>query len=208
MSPQAMAARLLPLAALLLGLSQAGLTGLHQGGEAPAICLLSPAASREQDGVVRAISPLPDPTIFARGGFAEIRLEQNGRLLWRRRAGSELPLQGPLAWPLPPLRPGERLLLRLRPIEVGNGDFASVELLGAKAATMARSVRLRRSLGRQPQAWLRTVLHELEQGSRDLALALLYDFHGPASPELNALRREIHDRACDSLLFPPSPFPP
>lgn len=203
-----MGIRLLILAALLAWLPQGAMASLRQSAEAVAICLLSPAAGREQGGVVRALSPLPDPTIFARGSFAEIRLEQNGRLLWGRKAGVAAPLQGPIAWPLAPLRPGQRLLLRLRPIDVADGDFATVELLGADAATMARSLRLRRSLGRHPQAWLSAVLRELEAGSSNLGLALLYDFHGPSSPALNALRREIHDHACDSVLFPAVPALP
>lgn len=203
-----MGIRLLTFAALLAWLPQVGIASLRPSGEAVAICLLSPAAGREPGGVVRARSPLPDPTIFARGSFAEIRLEQNGRRLWARTAGVAAPLQGPIAWPLAPLRPGQRLLLRLRPIDVADGEFATVELLGADAATMARSLRLRQSLGRQPRAWLRAVLRELQTGSSDLALALLYDFHGPSSPALNALRREIHDQACDSVLFPAVPSPP
>lgn len=200
-----MDARLLTLAALLVWLPLAAGAGMRQRGDAVAICLLSPAASRERNGVVQAISPLPDPTIFARGEFAEIRLERDGQLLWRRLADGLEPVQGPMAWPLPGLQPDQHLLLRLRPLDVGDDDFANVELVGASAATLARSLRLRESLGKDPVAWLQTVLRELESGSSDLGLALLFDFHGPSSPELNALRREVHDRACDAALFNPEP---
>ena len=178
---------------------------MQRSSEALAICLLSPAADRHSGGVVRALSPLPDPTIFARGDFAEIRLEQEGQVLWRRQADDDQPLHGPMAWPLAGLQPGQRLLLRLRPVEVGNDDFANVELVGASADTLSRSSRLRQSLGRDPQAWLQAVLRELEGGSSELGLALLYDFQGPSSPELNALRREVHDRACDAALFNADP---
>ena len=156
----------------------------------------------------QAVSPVADPTIFARGQFEEIRLERGGRLLWSRRGTDFEPLEGPLAWPLPGLRPGERLLLRLRPLGVGGHDFADVELVGASAATLQRSARLRQQLGRDPQAWLRAVLGALDAARTDEALALLFDFNGPSSLQLNALRREIHDRACDSaILGPTDPAP-
>lgn len=198
-----MDARLFTLALLLAWLPQGGIAGIDRGGEALAICLLSPAAGPEREGLVRAISPLPDPTIFARGEFAEIRLEEDGQVLWRRLASGDQPLQGPLAWPLDELRPGQQVLLRLRPIEVGASEFANVELVGASAETLARSSRLRRTLGRDPAAWLRAVIREMRSGSSELGLALLFDFNGPSSPELNALRREIHDQACDSALNQP-----
>lgn len=175
---------------------------------AVAICLLSPAAYPDAFGRVRALVPVARPTIFARGQFAEIRLERQGRILWRQLAEPTLPLQGPLAWPLPPLSPGESLLLRLRPVGVTNEDFADVELVAGNAATLAASAQLRQRLGSDPEAWLEAVLRELESPRTELALALLFDFDGPSSPPLDALRRDIHDKACASLILSPDPLLP
>lgn len=198
-----MAARLLLFAALLCGLPVTGAERRPLGlpGESLAICLLSPAADPEVRGQVRAVSPVADPTIFARGQFEEIRLEQGGRVLWSRRGNAITPLEGPVAWPLPPLRPGERLLLRLRPVGIADANFATVEVIGASAATLQASARLRQSLGRDPGAWRRAVIHALEASHTAEALALLFDFNGPSSPELNVLRREVHDRACDAAIL-------
>lgn len=198
-----MAARLLLTAALLCCLpgTAAERQPLSLPGEPLAICLLSPAAGPEVQGQVRAVSPVAQPTIFARGQFEEIRLEQNGRVLWSRRGNAIEPLEGPIAWPLPPLRPGERLLLRLRPAGIDTGNFANVEVEGASAATLNASARLRRFLGRDPAAWRRAVIAALDGGRTAEALALLFDFDGPSSPELNALRREVHDRACDAAIL-------
>lgn len=208
--PQAMVARLLTLVALLcwLSIARAEPRPLKTPVASLAICLLSPAANPEVAGVVQAVSPVADPTIFARGQFEEIRLERGGRIAWSRRGNAIEPLEGPMAWPLPALRPGERVLLRLRPVGVGEDNFADVELIGASAATLQRSARLRQSLGRDPQAWLKAVLSALDASRTAEALALLYDFNGPSSPELNALRREIHDRACDSAILGPQESAP
>ncbi len=198
-----MAARLLLFAALLSCMPLAGAApgATLLAEDALAICLLSPAAGPEIAGRVRAVSPVSEPTIFARGQFEEIRLEQGGRVLWSRRGDAIAPLEGPIDWPLPPLRPGEQLLLQLRPVGIEGEHFASIELVGASAATLRASARLRRSLGGDPAAWRQAVIRALDAGRTDEALALLFDFHGPSSPELNALRREVHDRACDAAIL-------
>ncbi len=190
---QAMAARLLLFAALLCCLPVAGAaptpTPTPLGGSL-AICLLSPAAGPEVQG-----------RIFARGQFEEIRLERGDQVLWRQRSNGIELLEGPIAWPLPPLRPGETLLLRLRPAGISGDNFANVEVVGASAATLQATVRLRQSLGRDPAAWRRAVIQALDAARTAEALALLFDFNGPSSPELNALRREVHDRACDAAIL-------
>jgi len=198
-----MAARLLLFAALLSCLPVAGAAPPPPGlpGEALAICLLSPAAGPEMQGRVRAISPVADPTIFARGQFEEVRLERDGRVLWSRKSNGIEPLEGPIAWPLPPLRPGERLRLQLRPVGISGENFANVDVIGASAATLKATAQLRQSLGRDPAAWRQAVIRALDGARTAEALALLFDSNGPSSPELNALRREVHDRACDAAIL-------
>lgn len=197
-----MAARLLLFAALLCCLPVAGAEpSPPPPGDSLAICLLSPAAGPERQGRVQAVSPVADPTIFARGQFEEIRLERGGRVLWSRRSNGVELLEGPIAWPLPPLRPGERLLLRLRPAGISGDNFANVEVVGASAATLKATALLRQSLGRDPAAWRRAVINALDGARTAEALTLLFDANGPSGPELNALRREVHDRACDAAIL-------
>lgn len=198
-----MAARLLLFAALLCCLPVAGAepSPSELPGDSLAICLLSPAAGPERQGRVQAVSPVADPTIFARGQFEEIRLERGGRVLWSRRSDGVDLLEGPIAWPLPPLRPGERLLLRLRPAGISGDNFANVEVVGASAATLKATALLRQSLGRDPAAWRRAVINALDGARTAEALTLLFDANGPSGPELNALRREVHDRACDAAIL-------
>ncbi len=202
---QVMVARLLFLAVLLLAVPSAPVQALPTDSKILEICLLTPVARAETGGLIRAVIPVAEPTIFARGQFEAIRLEQGGKLLWSRQASAIEPIAGPIAWPLPALRPGERLWLRLRPLGAGPADFASIELIGGSAATMEKGARLRRSLGRDPAAWLRSVQAALQGSRPEEALALLFDFRGPASPELDALRQQVHDQACGSAIVDPDP---
>jgi hypothetical protein len=162
------------------------------------VCVIAPRLHPDGLGQASALVPLERPTIFAMGRFEEVRIERQGRLIWRRQASEEGPIEGPIPWPLAPIRPGETLLLRLRPQGAAAEDFAAIGLTGAPAGVMASAEALRRSLRRDPSAWQQAVQRELDRPDLPLAWALLFAFEGPSAPELDALRREVYRRGCGS----------
>ncbi|MCS5691355.1 hypothetical protein NZK33_05070 [Cyanobium sp. FGCU-6] len=193
---------------LLLAASQ----GSGSGADDPNLCLLAPHGEPLADGRVQALVPLARPTIFVADPLADVRLEQGGRQLWQRRAPLLEPIQGPLPWPLPPLRPGERMLLRLRPVGEPEGNLATIELEAAPAAVLTRNESLRAGLGNDGERWLRAVEQALERGDEDLAAALLFAAEGPSTPSLNGLRRTAFQQGCGTpgparLETAPSPGP-
>ncbi len=158
--------------------------------------MIAPAVGPDAEGRAVARVPVPQPTIFAVQPLAEVRLEQGSTTLWRRSAGADGPLHGPIAWPLQPLTGQRSLMLRLRPQGAPAEAFATIELRAADAATLARGGALLRSLGRDPLAWRRSIGASLERGDRALATALLFAFEGPSDPELDALRLEVFRGGC------------
>jgi len=186
------------LTAVLMPLLLAASQGAGTGADEFHLCLLAPHGDLVDGGRVRALLPLPRPTIFAADPLAEVRLERNGRLLWQRQAPLLEPIQGPLPWPLPPLRPGERMLLRLRPMDEPEGHMASIELEAAPATALARNEALRVSLGSNGDLWLRAVEEALQRRDESLAAALLFAFEGPSSPALDTLRRRAYEQGCRS----------
>jgi hypothetical protein len=170
--------------------------GSGYGVDAINLCLLAPHGDTEAGGRVRALLPLARPTIFAADPLAEVRLEQGGRLLWQRLAPLLKPIQGPQPWPLPPLSPGERMLLRLRPMGEPESHQATIELEAAAAAVLARNEALRITLGTDGDRWLRAVEQALERRDEALAAALLFAFEGPSTPALDNLRRTAYAQDC------------
>jgi len=162
------------------------------------LCLLAPHGDTVAGGRVRALVPLARPTIFAADPLTEVRLEQGARRLWQRQAPLLEPIQGPQPWPLPPLRPGERMLLRLRPMGEPESHMATIELEAVPAASLARNEVLRASLGSNGDLWLRAVEEALERRDESLAAALLFAFEGPSSPALDNLRRRAYEQGCRS----------
>ena len=160
------------------------------------ICVLAPQVGSDGSGRASALVPLSRPTIFAAGRFAEMRIEQQGRVLWQSLANGDQPLEGPIPWPLPPIRPGENLLLRLRPSGAPSSDFAAIGLIGASSDVMRRADTLLHGLGSRPGTWVDAVRLQLDAGDAAMASALLFAYEGPNDPDLNNLRLEVLRQSC------------
>ncbi|MEB3362077.1 MAG: hypothetical protein VKI42_08155 [Synechococcaceae cyanobacterium] len=157
------------------------------------VCVIVP---RLAEGNGPTIVPLSRPTLFTAGPLLQIRIEREGRLAWHLDAPTDGLIQGPIAWPLAPIRPGEPLRLLLRPPGAAADAFAVVPIQGASAAVLQRNEALVATLGQDPAAWLRAVLQQRDRGDLVLALALLFAFEGPSSRELDSLRLEVFRRGC------------
>lgn len=165
--------------------------------------MIAPWVEMNPDGQAEARVPLSRPTVFAKGTYTSIRIEREGRRPWILDPGQGGAIHGPVGWPLAPIRPGEQVLLRLRPAGAGEGDFATIRLIGAPAPTMERAEALLRRIGDDPALWLDAVEKELAGGDLPLVLALLFAVEGPSAPELDALRMEVFRRGCGGGSSPP-----
>ncbi len=157
------------------------------------VCVIVP---RLAEGNGPTTVPLSRPTLFTAGPLLQIRVEREGRLAWHLDAPANGLIQGPIAWPLAPIKPGEPLRLLLRPPGAAADAFAVVPIRGASAAELQRNEALLGSLGQDPALWLRAVLQQRDRGDLALALALLFAFEGPSSRQLDGLRLEVFRRGC------------
>ncbi|MGA1303893.1 MAG: hypothetical protein ACO3ZD_07615 [Cyanobium sp.] len=164
----------------------------------PDICVLAPSleATTSPQAIPRAQSPLSRPTLFVREPLAELRIERGTTALWTWRSLAGEALQGPLAWPLPPLKPRQAFTIRLRPVGANADHYGTIQLVGADPGRMREGDRLLQSLQGRPQAWLPAIDGLLARGDRSLATALLFAHEGPSEPELNALRQMVAQQSC------------
>jgi hypothetical protein len=112
-------------------------------------------------------------------------------------------IEGPIPWPLPPIRPGQTLTLRLRPLEGGPAGFAVVRLIGSPASQLRRGDTLMAGLRRDPHRWRLAVEAAMERGDLPLASALLFAFEGPSAADLDALRLTVIRSSCLPANGPP-----
>jgi len=190
---------LLPwLSALLLPVMPQAAAALQQPHDAVgvAVCVVAPRVEAVEDADGAGVVPVPDPSLVVIEPIWEVRIERAGQPRWQllAKGGSALPM--PLAWPTAPIRPGETVLVRLRPRQAPSDAFAHVLLVGATALRMDATTRLISSLGPSAAGWLLAIEAALQAGDVALAWALLFAPQAPSSGELDGLRREVVRRGC------------
>lgn len=167
---------------------------------APEVCVLAPhldPALTSPQGVPKAVVPISQPTLFIKEPLAELRLERGAEQLWSWQPPPDgSALEGPLAWPLSPLLPGQTVTVRLRPVSAAPDHFASIQLVGGSAQRLREGDRLLQSLARDPWAWRSAIEALLAKGDASLATALLFANAGPNDPDLNALRLLVARQSC------------
>lgn len=184
--------------ALLLGCLLGAAPPLAAQPAIPDICVLAPSleAPTRLPAIPRAQTPLSRPTLFVREPLAELRIEQGSTVLWSWRSLAGEALEGPLAWPLPALKPRQTVTIRLRPVGATANHYATIQLVGAAPGRLREGDGLLQSLQGRPQAWLPAIDGLLAKGDRSLATALLFAHEGPNEPELNALRLMVAQQSC------------
>ena len=180
----------------LIGLNRPIAAGGSRSGVGLEVCVITPRTEIDEAGQAQALVPLPRPTILAAGPLNEVRIDREGKPVWRQRASSTQAIEGPISWPIEPIQPGEQLTLLLRPRGASGGDFAVIKLQGAPAAQMAANEALISRLGGDAAAWLQAVDGALDRDQVPLAWALLFAPEDPSSEKLDGLRREVFSRGC------------
>ncbi len=186
------------LAGLLLLALTPLLTGMASAlpPAAAEVCVIAPRTEADRSSRALASVPLRQPTIFVREPLALVRLLRGSTVLWERQGGLGGAIEGPIAWPLPPLAAGDDLRLLLQPVGSGADAFAEIRLRAADGATLRRTDAVLRSLQANPDAWRNAVEQAVSRGEAALATALLFAFEGPSDPTLDRLRLEAYQHSC------------
>lgn len=132
----------------ILGLSRRVAVGGGRSRIAAWICLISPELE-ELDGQLQARVNVSSPIILTAEPLNELSIIKDGRIIYQKLATSTEAIETPFPWPLPPLRGGERLTMKLRPRGAAGGDSARVPLLVASADALQQNDYILNRLTRQ-----------------------------------------------------------
>lgn len=176
----------------LLGLVQPVAAGGSRG-DSKQLCLISPYVTSTQQG---AVTPTATPTLRVRQPLNEVRIEKDGRTIWRKVASSSQAINGLISWPLAPMQPGERLELVLRARGASGADLARVPLQAASAEVLAQTRAVLDEITQNPQAWESAMDQALQSNNKALAVVLLNARSSEASGSDAALEQLIQSTAC------------
>lgn len=184
----------------LLGLTRPLAAGGSRGAAERSICLLVPVVSTAADGSLQGVALLAEPTLVSATPLNEVRITRNGVILWQQLATLDTPIEGPIAWPIDPLRAGERLTLELRPRGSAGGDRVVLPLQAAPAERMERLNRQFVSYGSDPDRWRGAVVAAIDEQDAPLVSTLLFHPDLPPFPERQSWREEVIKAACPESL--------
>lgn len=135
---------------------------------------------------------LPRPTLLIAGELNEVRLEQDGQVLWQQRAASTRPITDPIAWPRPSLQPGEHKLLRLRHRGAAGGDFADVQLRAGSVSQQQEAL----ALLTDASARLQVIESVASKGRYRLASEMVFAHLQDPPKDLEILRQTLLSGGC------------
>lgn len=155
-----------------------------------AVCLLAPGPIEPgRDGLaVRVLDP--QPALVLGTALNEIELRRGEVVLWSRLASSKTPISGRLDWPLPPLKPDERLELAMRPKGAAGGDWAVLSLQAANSEDQRRYTAALQASGGYGKQRLQQLDQAAAAGDGALAQALLWAPLTANNSVLTALHKE------------------
>ena len=177
----------------LLNIAPTQAVGGSRSASSSSVCLLSPVSMALEAGQTLVVG-VTKPVLWAAQPLNELILEQDGETRWQVLATSRHLIEGPILWPLPPLKPGEMITLRLRAARSSGADFVELTLQAADAATLNRGDQLAESLNSDGSAWRRRLQNAVTAGDRPTSALLLSSSSGE-----KGLQEQIRKKLCSPV---------
>ncbi len=196
LGPQIFRPRLLGGVAMLSGdpIEIATDTRSYQRAVPKTACLLSPrfVKDKENSNPISFLS-IDKPLIFSLDPLNEIKISRRGNILWSKSATSETRIQGPIQWPIAPIKEGEKLVLSIRPKGTSFGEEAKIILQANSQESFQKVDTIINSLDNKKSRWIKTINQNLEK-DKSLALSLLFSDESPTSKVLEQARAAVLDK--------------
>ncbi len=158
------------------------------------VCLLSPTIlNRDTGSHPVALVKFDQPLILSTIPLNKIQISKGGKTLWQKVGTYENRIEGPIPWPIAPIKPGEKYLLSIRPIGSSLGEDAKIILQAKPKEDLQKLNALINSLATNEGQWIKTINQKLgsDQG---LALTLMFSNQAPPSKVLNRAKSLILEK--------------
>ena len=156
-------------------------------------CLIYPTVFNKEDSSITVLLNFDKPLIFVKEAINEIQISQNKKLIWTKKALINKPINGKIFWPLRPIKPGEKFILKLRPVGTSIGQFLEIKIVASSKEKFVNIDDLTNSLGDNVSKWT-NIINEKFNNDKNLALRLLFSEKSPKSKQFNQRRSSIIDR--------------
>ena len=162
--------------------------------EKSSICLLIPSVIREEDNILRAQIKIDKPTIYSLKPLNEIQIIKDNKILWRKIASSNKKIEGPINWPLEPIKRGDQYKLSLRADGTSLGSELNINLVTDSKEELKKLDEIVSKLGDSQFSWIKAINKNIKS-DKDTGLTLLFSERTPIIEELNKAKLDLSTEA-------------
>ena len=169
----------------------------RSSSEKKSICLLTPTLVRGEDNILSAEIKVDKPTIYSLKPLNEVKIIKDNKILWRKIASSNKKIEGPINWPLDPIKRGDEFKLSLRADGASLGSEVNINLITDSKEKLNDLEVIVSKLGDSKSSWIKSINKNIKI-DKDTGLTLLFSDKAPTSRELQKVKLDlsIEDR-CD-----------
>ena len=169
----------------------------RSSSEKKSICLLTPTVVRGEDNILSTEIKVDKPTIYSLKPLNEVKIIKDNKILWRKIASSNKKIEGPINWPLDPIKRGDEFKLSLRADGASLGSEVNINLITDSKEKLNDVDVIVSKLGDSKNSWIKSINKNIKI-DKDTGLTLLFSDKAPTSRELQKVKLDlsIEDR-CD-----------
>lgn len=169
----------------------------RSSSEKKSICLLTPTVVRGEDNILSTEIKVDKPTIYSLKPLNEVKIIKDNKILWRKIASSNKKIEGPINWPLDPIKRGDEFKLSLRADGASLGSEVNINLITDSKEKLNDLDAIVSKLGDSKNSWIKSINKNIKI-DKDTGLTLLFSDKAPTSRELQKVKLDlsIEDR-CD-----------
>ena len=169
----------------------------RSSSEKKSICLLTPTVVRGEDNILSTEIKVDKPMIYSLKPLNEVKIIKDNKILWRKIASSNKKIEGPINWPLDPIKRGDEFKLSLRADGASLGSEVNINLITDSKEKLNDLDAIVSKLGDSKNSWIKSINKNIKI-DKDTGLTLLFSDKAPTSRELQKVKLDlsIEDR-CD-----------
>mgnify|MGYP001231900120 CR=1 FL=1 len=162
----------------------------RSSSEKKSICLLTPTVVRGEDNILLAEIKVDKPTIYSLKPLNEVKIIKDNKILWRKIASSSKKIEGPINWPLDPIKRGDEFKLSLRADGASLGSEVNINLITDSKEKLNDLDAIVSKLGDSKNSWIKSINKNIKI-DKDTGLTLLFSDNAPASRELQKVKLDL-----------------
>ena len=163
------------------------------------VCLLTPIAYKNDNNELVAKINIDKPIIYLLKPLNELSISIDKNIVWKKIASSKEKINGPIYWPIKPIKSKDEYKLLLRPQGSAFGSNLVINLETDQNIPLTNIDNFIDTLGDNKRKWIKAINKKIKS-NRNLGISLLFSKKAPDTKELEKAKLQLDKlNACESI---------